>query len=777
MASSYQGYARATGFQQLTATAAGLQRQREQDQIEIRALEKQKDALDKRAAKAERDLENKLNKEEDQRQKNYRFVEDMSYDNRVSAIKQNKQVELQSLQLKEQEALKRGQDLAQFSKTLANSLGKFKEKYDKSQFDAGYHAAAMEGLPSDSLQQQIEGSNKLYEQHLDIQKVGDTLWKEGSPINVVNNVKRSSAWWDYGAAQYRAEAAGDAFSFWIEDYIRDSGAIAPHEVQEALEEGRVKFLRMNNLHGYSSDFLAPTLKKMGAASRRLLANAQRGQDFADSQDMVKVERSRFHQAKDPDSMNRYFSTGMKSFSDNGERLKGEFLSVLGKDLINTDIFTDEQFDALMNSPTTDQPSKTWAQRHPFWYENIVNKREADKRTRFAENKARKEFEGKKYVREIVNQEQLLFDEGKRFSQEQLDQHIARWNPSWGLVPDRLLNMASKEDKLDEDIIDVLNEKIRKNQPIYMEDISGISDLALYQEYAKIAKDTNQYSIPTEYEDKSKERIIAAVNKHMDVTRADTAKTPTWVANKQQATDDYHLFYKQHIAKVESPREAHLKAIEEVEKKIKNGDYDSYPTSSETNTYIKNRETAQFAIGTDPNIIANSVIPGTEEDLKIYKESNGTVVPKIYEDLSKKLAMSPTQLANYQLEAVGEEPIISEIDQEIEKLPKHVQNLLTLHPDQQKVQRAKIELLKEDGNITFNDVGYLLDEVYAEVLPPNAVLGKLVPRIGDWKRLEKGTFIKWDGKQWIETGFFITGRKEFIGPAEEYLDKDLIRRKL
>ena len=46
MASSYQGYARATGFQQLTATAAGLQKQREQDEIKIRALEKQKEALE-----------------------------------------------------------------------------------------------------------------------------------------------------------------------------------------------------------------------------------------------------------------------------------------------------------------------------------------------------------------------------------------------------------------------------------------------------------------------------------------------------------------------------------------------------------------------------------------------------------------------------------------------------------------------------------------------------------------------------------------------------------
>ena len=776
MASSYQGYARATGFQQLTASAAGLQKQREQDEIKIRALEKQKNELDKRADKSERDLENKLNREEDQRRKNYDFVENTSYDNRVQALKTNQKISEQNFKLLSSEDEKKAKDLAQFSKTIANSLGNFKKKWEKNQFQAGYNAAAMEGLPTDSVVDQIEGSNKLYEQHLDIQKVGDTLWKQGSPLNVVNNVKRSSAWWDYGAAQYRAEAAGDAFSFWIQDYLRDSGATAPHEVQEALEKGRDQFLRMNNLHGYSSDFLNPTLKKMGAASRRLIANAQAGQDFADSQDMVKVEKSRFHQSKDIDSMNRYFATGMKSFDDKGNRMKGSFKNILADDLSNTDIFSEEVFDALMDSPTTDQPNKTWAERHPFWYEDIKQRREIDAQERRTARQKALEFEGLKYGDDIKAKESLLFDQGKRFSEKEIEGFIKKWVPSWGPVPNRLKNMLSTEDKIDADIVETLNDKIRNNQPIYKEDLYNISDNNIYAQFAKIAKDTNQYSIPKEYEDKSKERIIAAVNKWKDITEANTAKTPSWVANKQQATDDYHLYYKDYIKSEGSAREAHLKAIEKVEGKIYKGDYDSYPTSSPTNTFIKNRETASFAIGTDPTIINNSVIPGTEKDLKRFKESGGTDVSKMYEDLANKLPMTPSELANRQLLAVGDEPIMSEIESETASLPSHVQHLLKMHPDQQRVQRAKIEMLREDGNITYNDVGYLMDEVYAEVLPPNAVLGKLVPQIGDWKRLKGGTFIKWDGRQWIETGFFTTGRQEFIHPVEEYLDKDLVRRK-
>jgi len=781
MASSYQGYARPTGFQELTATNAALVRQQEQDNRKIDALEKQKAELDKRADKSEKDLERKLTKQEEQRNKNYNFVENVSYDNRVQAIKTNQKIEEQSYRTLAEEDRKKAEDLMQFSQSLTDSLGKFHEKWKNNQMQAGYNAAAMEGLPSDSVADQVEGSNKLYEQHLDIQDIGEALWKQGSPVNVVNNVKRSSAWWEYGAAQYRAEAAGDAFSFWIQNYVRDSGAIQPHEVQEALEKGREKFLKMNNLYGYSSDFLNPTLKKMGDASRRLLAKAQRGKDHVDSQDMVAVLRNQFYQNKDVESMNRYFADGMKSFDQNGFRYKGLFKEVLKEDLSNTDVFSDEVFESLINSPTTDQPSKTWAERHPLWYEQIVEARKEDARTRFLNREKENEFEGQQWLQKLKNDEDLLFAQGKRYSRDQQKEFLRQWKDNkWGPIPPHLTNMVTTEEVSDEDIQEKLNEKLRLNQPIYKEDLYGIDSYELYKEYADIAIDSQKKALPKEYVDKSEERIIAAVNKYKDETEANVAKTRSWVANKQQATDDLHLFYKDFV-KNDGVRNAYLKAIEKVEKKIKDGDYNSFPTSSSNKVYLENRELAKTSIALNPEIVTTSVIPGTEDALKEYKDSGGTIVPKIYEDLANKLALSPTQLANYQLEAVGEGPIKTEADKELEKLAPNVKNLLTLHPDKARVERAKIELLKEDGNITYNEVGYLTDEDLTDRLKDKGYvtpeLGMVRPQIGDWKRLPQGTFIKWDGAQWIETGVFFTNRKEYEFPATEYLDKDLVRRKL
>ena len=69
---------------------------------------------------------------------------------------------------------------------------------------------------------------------------------------------------------------------------------------------------------------------MGLASKELMAKAQLGRDYVNSQDMVQVDQSKFHQNKDIDSLNRYAASLMMSFDINGQRLKGKFKDVLKK---------------------------------------------------------------------------------------------------------------------------------------------------------------------------------------------------------------------------------------------------------------------------------------------------------------------------------------------------------------------------------------------------------------------------------------------------------------
>ena len=81
------------------------------------------------------------------------------------------------------------------------------------------------------------------------------------------------------------------------------------------------------------------------------------------------------------------------------------------------------------------------------------------------------------------------------------------------------------------------------------------------------------------------------------------------------------------------------------------------------------------------------------------------------------------------------------------------------------------------NISTEEFLSLTPEMQEDLLGPTPQLGKLEPRRGDWQRTEQGTFIVWNGKQWIERGVFATGnRKPFVGEINEYLDRDKVRRK-
>ena len=73
---------------------------------------------------------------------------------------------------------------------------------------------------------------------------------------------------------------------------------------------------------------------------------------------------------------------------------------------------------------------------------------------------------------------------------------------------------------------------------------------------------------------------------------------------------------------------------------------------------------------------------------------------------------------------------------------------------------------------------LPEDMQEGILGPTPQLGKLEARKGDWQRTDRGTFIVFNGSQWVEKGFHTTGNKQpFQGEIDEYLDRDKVRRKI
>ena len=90
---------------------------------------------------------------------------------------------------------------------------------------------------------------------------------------------------------------------------------------------------------------------------------------------------------------------------------------------------------------------------------------------------------------------------------------------------------------------------------------------------------------------------------------------------------------------------------------------------------------------------------------------------------------------------------------------------------------------EEGTITYDEMLALHPDVVAfnkqtEELNQQATAvqeTQLKPKKGDWKPLPKGTYVQFDGKDWKQVGFTFGGQA-YEGDVDEYIDKDLVRRK-
>ena len=397
------------------------------------------------------------------------------------------------------------------------------------------------------------------------------------------------------------------------------------------------------------------------------------------------------------------------------------------------------------------------------------------------------MQGDKYIDEIQAKEAELQKEDKRYSEDEIDEMIANWDPRWGTVDAYLTNLKTRstEDGIDEDLVKIFKENIKKKQPIYQTDVDRINDPELWSKWTKIAKEAGAIESEEELRDDAVKGVIETAF-FEGVERPSGEK---WRAANQQATETYNDLFELKRKSFETVEDTHDAVMKELKPRIVAGEFNVWEWDKPDNatadqTYSKNKDIAIAALKIDTNYITRSVIPGTEESLKEYISSNGTKVPRIYEDLAVSInksnpdnPISPSGLAYLQAKAAGNdvENIQSEIDKEIDELPKHVRQTLLRHSDQFKVTRAKLELLKEDGDISYNDIEYLIHEVAEMDLKKDdetkPLDKKLEPRIGDWKDIEGIGYVVWDGEEWLRKGNKGRYKQPYLGNVENYRDID------
>ena len=377
--------------------------------------------------------------------------------------------------------------------------------------------------------------------------------------------------------------------------------------------------------------------------------------------------------------------------------------------------------------------------------------------------------------------ELLKNEGRRFTEDEIKEKIKEWRAnSVYPIPESYKTALSVEDQVEEDVVDRLSYKYANKIPIYEEDLIGLQDPDKIRYWRPLQQSSDQWAIPQDIKSMANGRLDTITSKWLKETTASNDKSDQWRITRDNAGLRYLERYEYYSDKESTPLKIHDRALADVKAEILNGDHDAERAIDPKNRYALNIEMAHSSIAANKNIISSAVIPGTEEALKEAIENPNTI-PKMYKDIASQYkTMSPHDLMYAQMEAAGNKVEKDPVTKEVEKLDPNVQQLLKHHPTHGRVARALLEEYQKDGEITYDDVEFLLEEAIDQKLEDAGYvtpqLGEMKPETGDWQTLENGTYVVFDGEQWQQRGVFFTNKQPYTGNIEEYLDKDLIRRK-
>ena len=399
-----------------------------------------------------------------------------------------------------------------------------------------------------------------------------------------------------------------------------------------------------------------------------------------------------------------------------------------------------------------------------------------------------ELKGDKFTQDVLKEEAELKKDGKRFTEEQIKEKLNQWDPQWGTVPTKLKDILDRteEDRDDEGIIEDLEFRQRRNLPINQEDVDKIKDTDKWNTWSTKVTQSNATSLKKEEVTSFTNRLNTRLkNKFKLKNDGDTKPNGYWEYH-DNALADFHRIYKENAPKFgkekafDMAKKEVLKNINETIK-VDGVTYDYYEQAIDPDpemTLGKDLQIATYAIKLNGGkAITDSVLPGTEDYLKRYIDSNGKDLPEIYQliadqhNITKYPPKSALDIVRAQAALIGDNEIPkSEIEKQLDELPPYIRSKLLVHPDQERVNRAKIDLLAVDGDISYNDVQFLIQEVEDYYATPEGkaildrdfplgketVIKKDIPNLSDTKA-RRSKKIRGDQTPWLET----PGGKKFV----------------
>ena len=483
----------------------------------------------------------------------------------------------------------------------------------------------------------------------------------------------------------------------------------------------------------------------------------------------------------------------------------------------------DKFESVLFGEVTAKGDKTrilidklgGGEENRLWAESVLNEIENAKKGVFDN----KELNRTNYAKGFVEKIQEIENESKtRMTKVELARHVTEnWDITQGgsNLPEFVKNRFAKETGDDILIKAELDYKLDKGIPITEREVLKLSDPFVEAQYLTKVKDGNPLAPSSDFKALAKSQIKGYATVHAKQQGVAPGKeSPQWNNILENAEREYPLLYAKYAKTADSPVDAHILALQDIEERTNKGVYDNLVANKNANeerniNLMKAEEHIKVIAKGDLN--ATGLLYGTEEIIKEAAELPTGTTHFFYDQLANSIpGVTGADIQYKQLEIYNkanklEKPIKSEVLLAYEKLDPSVQFYLSHHPSPAKVARAKIEAFKDDAQIDYDEIEFLLpaakrvvdtmireegggsllqgistedfmslDDDLKEKLIPTPQWGQgEAPQEGSWQKVkgQRGYYVYENG-EWIRRGQKGPSPKlKYDGPVGTYKDLD------
>jgi hypothetical protein len=617
------------------------------------------------------------------------------------ALQDNTKTQITNAQRSQQNIETNFQLLSGFSNTIAKTYTDWKKgKAEEDMWDE-YNKAIDEGLPIDKVEASNAGLAALDASNERLQQAADAMQAGGAPPESVFAVRKLSPARTLGRAKAMAELGASRYSGWLAEQLASDNetqvtvgdqtftpaqASTPELKQAAAIILRRKFMTSVGMVGMKPEILATALGRMRAAEAEVMDTERRYYAIGQSDQMKDESRTIFEsEVSTVETAGTGFTkliTNLSRTLDRNGRPIGysgawEEVTKILKEGFDAGRISEEALSAIENSPTPDQPTKTYGERFRWRFDKLREELKEGAIQNFNLTESERRTKMNQWVTELQGQ---VATDGPLNEATIKELQVAAFR-EFGEIPDYLKTLSANftTEKLDNDRLDAEFEQLAERNALTPELVNDPRvDWTLREKWGAVAeRQVKAMSETGNYKSAIKQIEMALTAKVKMLTPQGQPVSYTYQAALARAQGDFMSLVAARMKMGDSAAEAQQTALKQIIPTIEQptgGIYSIDPTGSTFTNFelkrgdgssIKNAQAHFAAInskiktrGADA-LDREKLIPSELlKDADAKRDSPSFKPPPIAQHISRMFGgrISSWDVLNRQLQAQGFPPI-------------------------------------------------------------------------------------------------------------------------